>query len=450
MPKSTGVLIFFDESQRRELIRDQIVVGNRSFSDALSVPDWELKKLSIALLSFSESKVDFISLVRRGRRVATAKYKVEFSELIPLAIPIEDIEARLHANLRRYLVRSSRGVGGSIPQETWNQTINIIKELRPSASLEIDHLLSLRDYAGYRLVGPSAEVLLQEREALGAALDIFSGGNQLREKVLGRWAPPHDSVQELNEELQQGTLVGSQPANESFTNEISKGYIQEESALQHDLFNWEGMTPIHQSGRSRFRQGSRVLEVHYANRNDLEHTLGVDLIYYNQEFELFALVQYKLMHKEDDTMVYRPDKQLHEELERMDRFVAKYHLDSDIESDQEFRLNSDGFFVKLVPNYGLRPASGDLIKGMYLTREYLRFLLGPNGPKGSRGGRLIHFDNAPRYLTNTDFTQVVNRGWIGMRRLHTDALRDLINRYYETGRAILLAYETSKDEPLTP
>src|SRR6185369_10203176 len=126
---------------------------------------------------------------------------------------------------------------------------------------------------------------------------------------------------------------------------------------------------------------------------------------------------------------------------RMDEFVEKYHLSVELESDQEFRLNADGFFVKLVPNRGLRPASGELIKGMYLTREYLKYLLGPYGPKGDKGGQAIHFDNALRYLTNTEFVQAVNRGWIGMRRLHTKALKDLIRQYYETGRAVLVAVE---------
>ena len=149
-------------------------------------------------------------------------------------------------------------------------------------------------------------------------------------------------------------------------------------------------------------------------------------------------------------MVYRPDPYIREELQRMDDFIKRYGLDCELESHKDFRLSADGFFVKLVPNRGLRPASGELIKGMYITRDYMKFLLGPKGPKGKRGGSVIGFDNAPRYLANSDFIQVVSCGWVGMRRLHVDALKDLIKRHYESERALLLAYERDSNVALQP
>lgn len=443
MPPKTGVLIFFDEIQRGQLIRDSISRGDETFSDAISVPDFELRLASPALLSFTDSSIDFFSLMKRGKSVATAKSRVEFSDLVPLnAVSLQQLESRLGATLKQHFIRSSRGIGGMIPEQTWARTIGLIKELRPNAAAEIDRLLALSSYAGYRIEGKTSEILLQEREALGAALDIFSGNNQLREKVLGGWAPPSDALREVSHEDKRATLVLSDESKTSFSSRLPETYmLQEESALQHDLFNWEHISPMHVAGRSIFTQGKRTLEILYANRNQLEKTLGVDLIYYNEIYELFALVQYKLMREEAGRMVYRPDWQLYQELKRMDEFVLKYELTHDLVSDEEYRLNQDGFFVKLVPNYGLKPASGELIKGMYLTREYVRYLLGRYGPTGERGGRIIHFDNASRYLTNTEFTQAVNRGWVGLRRLHTKALKDLIRQYYETGRAILLAYE---------
>ncbi len=445
MIRKTGALIFFDESQRGELLKNYFASG--VFSDALSIPDLEARKTEVALLAFSEGTIDFISLLKRGRTVATAKSRVEFSDLVSLnAIPIKELEVKLDPKLRSYFIRSSRGTGGMVPETTWGGIISLIKQLRPDMSSEVERLLSLSSYAGYHLVGKLSEILLQEREALGAALDIFSGNHLLRERVLGSWAPAADSVGEVNEETRRGTLVSSEHSTLSFSNRIPEKYIQEESALQHDLFNWEGVAPMHVAGHSIFTQGKRTLEVIYANRNSLENTLGVDLIYYNEEYQLFALVQYKLMREENERMVYRPDWQLHRELKRMDEFVEKYHLSVELESDQEFRLNADGFFVKLVPNRGLRPASGELIKGMYLTREYLKYLLGPFGPKGDKGGAVIHFDNAQRYLTNTEFMQSVNRGWIGMRRLHARALKDLIRQYYETGRGVLVAVEELRQQ----
>lgn len=439
---AAGFLIYFDEEQRKDLIQENIDGSYETFSDALSVRDWELKQLSIAILSFSESTIDYIALVKKGKKVVTSKFRAVFSEIVPLqAISIDDVESRINERLRKHFIRTSKGIGGTVPTKAWAALIDTIKLIRPKLSNEIDRLLSLTRYSGFCLSGNAAEVLLQEREALGAALDIFSGGNQLRERVLSSWAPAKDSITEDNHTEASGKIIKLEPGNSSFLKGISQRYLQEESALQHDLFNWDDITPVHEAGISIFEQGTRRLEVIYSNRNALEHTLGVDLIYYNSFYELFVLVQYKLMREEGYEIAYRPDAQLRSELNRMDSFSSSFQRTRAIQSHEEYRLNNDGFLFKLVPNKGLRPASGELIKGMYLTREYVHFLLGPNGPKGSQGGTSLTFNNAPRYLSNSEFTQGINRGWIGTSGVQSQAVHHLIKQYYETGRALLVAFE---------
>jgi len=441
MPTNSGLLIFFDEDQRRALLKSRSD-GLQRFSDALSVPDWKLRALEIGVLAFSASSIDCVALLKKGKRVVTAKARVEFSDLVPLIpIPIKQIEALLNEDISPYFIKTSKGSGGILPDKTWTRVIEVIKELRPESVEEIDRLLSLRAYSGYQLRGGISELLIQEREALGAALDIFGGSNQLREKVLQSWAPPADVIGEADEETMEATFVDGPNSQFSFLSHIPKQYLNEESALQHDLFNWPRGQPIHIAGKSVFTQGRRRLEVFYANHNPLEKTLGVDLIYYNAEYELFALVQYKIMRKEGDVFVYRPDKYLESELKRMDSFFEQFALESEMQCHRDFRLNPDGFLVKLVPDEGLKPASGELIQGMYLTREYVKFLLGPNGPRGDRNGRLITLTSAPRQMSNSDFTHQVRKGWLGLRGIQTSAVKLLIEEYYKTGRAVFVAYE---------
>jgi len=442
--KTTGLLLHFDEERRSYLIQESIEGGYGEFSDALSVTDWPLGQLNIALLSFSELTIDYICLAKKDKRVVTSKNRINFSGLVNLhSIPIQELEARINNQLKRYFIKASQGTGGIIPLATWHSLINAIKEVRPSLAGEIDRLLSLQRFSGYHLYGDSADILLQEREALGIALDIFSGNNQLRNRVLSEWAPQDDTVYEVNDEHETATLANLQPGRSSFMKGISQRYLLEEAAIQHDLFNWQGMTPLHESGVSIFEQGGRKLEIHYANRNALEHTLGVDLIYYSEAYGLFVLIQYKLMRDEAGTVSYRPDNQLSIELARMDSVNTLFKSSGQIQSHEEFRLNEDGFFLKLVPSTGLKPASGELIKGMYVTREYMNFLIGPNGPKGSQGGSNITFSNSPRYLTNSQFSESVNAGWIGTRGVKSEALATVLRQFYESGRAILLAYESS-------
>ncbi|MET3134446.1 hypothetical protein AAKU55_004746 [Oxalobacteraceae bacterium GrIS 1.11] len=317
--KNTGLLIHFDEERRRDLIQDNVEGGYATFSDALSIPDWEIGQLNIALLCFSDSTIDYISLAKKGKKVVTSKNRVDFSGMLNLnAIPVKNIQTKINEKLQRFFAKASQGIGGVIPPATWNAIVNSIKSERPELIEEINRLLSLRRYSGFRFSGEAADVLLQEREALGMALQIFTGNNQLRDRVLSEWAPYEDTVTHVNEDEATAKLNNPGIGRSSFLSGISQRYIQEESAIQHDLFNWPGLTPNHESGVSVFEQGGRRMEVHYANRNALEHTLGVDLIYYNEVFKLFVLVQYKLMKKEGDLTLYRPDAQLRLELERMD------------------------------------------------------------------------------------------------------------------------------------
>lgn len=409
----------------------------------MSVPDWALGQLNIALLGFSNSTIDYIALAKKGKRVVTSKYRVEFSGMVNLgSISVAAIESRLNERIQRYFVKASLGAGGLIPEVTWAALIAAIKTERPSLVDDIDRIIALKRYSGFHLHGDAADILLQEREALGISLDIFSGSNQLRDQVLREWAPFEDTVKDVDEQKATARLANPGVGRSSFIKGIPQRYLQEESALQHDLFNWPGMTPQHEAGVSVFTQGNRQLEVHYANRNALENTLGVDLIYYNESFELFVLVQYKLMREENDLLLFRPDQQLRDELSRMDEFYRNIHSTAAIQSHKEYRLNDDGFMLKFVPSKGLKPASGELIKGMYIPREYMHFLLGPYGPKGPQGGTQITFDGAPRYLTNSQFTASIHEGWIGTRGVQTETLATLIQQFYETGRATIVAYET--------
>ena len=319
-----------------------------------------------------------------------------------------------------------------------------MKELRPECVKDIDHLLSLQKYAGYRLTGQIADIFLQERDALGVSLQIFSGNHHLRDQVLSEWAPDDKSVTNIDEKNATAILSNVEAGHSSFMSGIPKRYLQEESTIQHDLFNWPEASSVHIAGVSVFKQGQRRLEVHYANRNALERTLGVDLIYYNEEFQQFILVQYKIMREEVGSHIYRPDPQLFEELDRMDYVYSKLPKDHFMQSHYQYRLNDDGFMFKLVPATGLNPASGELSKGMYIPRLYMHFLLGPFGPRGSRGGLGINSNNSPRYMTNSQFSESVNSGWIGSHSIQSHMLAALLKEFYQSGRAILLAYESGK------
>ena len=94
------MLVRFDEDRRADLLRERVEGDSSPFTDALSVRDWSLGEVTIALLSFSEETIDFICLARKRNQVVTSKNRIEFSSIVSLnSIPIGAIEARLPAVL---------------------------------------------------------------------------------------------------------------------------------------------------------------------------------------------------------------------------------------------------------------------------------------------------------------------------------------------------------------
>ena len=98
MANHSGLLILFDEAQRSELLQER-AHGKLSFSNTLSVPDWKFRSIELCMLTFGDSTIDFIGLVRRGKRVATAKVRVEFFDLLPLNVSIDELQKMLAEKL---------------------------------------------------------------------------------------------------------------------------------------------------------------------------------------------------------------------------------------------------------------------------------------------------------------------------------------------------------------
>ena len=190
---TTGLIVYFDESRRADLIRDK-PIEEEGFSDTLSVSDWPFKQVSVALLGFTESTIDYICLARKGRRVATLKNRIEFFEIISLnGIEVSAIARAVSQKLRQYFINISVGTGGVIPHATWAEVIAAVKAERPSLTAKIDHLLALQHYSGTRWTGRVATLFSEERDALGVSLDIFSRTSKLRGQVLSSWVPPEEA-----------------------------------------------------------------------------------------------------------------------------------------------------------------------------------------------------------------------------------------------------------------
>ena len=196
--------------------------------------------------------------------------------------------------------------------------------------------------------------------------------------------------------------------------------------------------------------GGEFLTILNCNRQPLERTLGVDLIYYNHRFDSFVLVQYKRMTESDRGAEYRPesDKGHEKELERMinaDRLLRRAPKGK-MQEAGAFRLLERPFYVKLCESKLKAALDAGMVSGMYVPLGLWRSLLESQVVQGPRGGILITWQNCERHLNNAEFTHLLRKGWIGSAAGSSKFLAQLIEEVLGSGRMLILARTSSGRE----
>ena len=167
MDNRGGFILIIDELQRAQAIRGYIERDN-TFTDTMSAPDWKTRKIDLFLVSLGAGSIHFAALARRGRRVATQKVQIRFSDIIHFGspIPISEIQPKLQSRIKQYFIRSSSGLGGQVPPSTWHNLIAIIKQLRSGSAHDLDNLEKLRQLTPDVFNRPGVEIITHERDAI--------------------------------------------------------------------------------------------------------------------------------------------------------------------------------------------------------------------------------------------------------------------------------------------
>jgi hypothetical protein len=247
----------------------------------------------------------------------------------------------------------------------------------------------------------------------------------------------------------QGWDISEYKETTSFLDGLEQVRLREDPMVVNDLntlpgFNVLKTTPLNSVV---FENDKSKLTVLLANRLPLEKQLGVDLIYYNETFSCFLMIQYKAMEKEGDDAVYRfPNTQLTEEIDRMNGVLSELKkAPSNIEADG-FRLNENPFFLKMCPRIVFNPDNIGLIKGMYLPLQYWELLSKHPAMIGPKGGSRLSYKNVRRYFNNTEFVTMASGGWVGTNIEQSKFLEKAIKSTLGSGRSVVFAVNNEKDE----
>ena len=180
-----------------------------------------------------------------------------------------------------------------------------------------------------------------------------------------------------------------------------------------------------------------------AANEPLEWKTGVDLIYFNEEYESFTMVQYKVMEPEPGGPAFslRSKDKLFAQIQRMDEVWTKVRIESTGPDPSAFRFSRNPFFLKFCPRKPLEPDSTAMFPGMYLPLSFWKRLHESGSLVGPRGGKVVTYDNVGRWLSNSDFITLLSRSWVGTSPRESAVLKEVIRNVLDADSVTIYAHK---------
>lgn len=425
MSRAAGYVVRLSP-ERQKVFDDYPEYGE--FAEA--VPEFEHSR-NVPLVCFVVSEGDQITHVclgSRGRVAGTSLRRLNMRSFhqIDRAIPVARVVGKIPSKSRKR-VSDILYAGGLLSPKAFEELVVAVSELSPDTAAILAKYRKERLERIASLPDPVRQALAQQKEALLTAMAIAGID---RTEIQG-W-----DFQEKTEPV-------------SFLSGLNDVRLREDQVVVNDLSVLPGHEQIKSviHGSTVFENRQSRLTVVLANRLPLEEQTGADLIYYNETFQCFLLVQYKMMEKEGDEHVFRfPNPQLTEEITRMEDLLSEI---SKIPDDQEadgYRFSHNPFFLKICPRIVFDPDNVGLSIGMYLPLDYWKRISTHPALAGPRGGSRLSYRNVRRYFDNTEFVTIASGGWVGTNIPQSAKLVEVIRATIQSGRAAVIAINQELDD----
>jgi hypothetical protein len=423
MGTASGYVLYLEASRQR--IFEECVEEETTFAEP--VPEFRHSRHVplICLLISSERLITHVARGRRGTKAGTALRRLNLDGVEQLRSPIsvERVLDRIPGRLRAS-VESRFSNGGLLTSKGFNGVVEALRELDQGSSAILERFSRDRAERMRQLSREARRALAFQKEAVVTALAIAG----LDRYPLQEWTPP------------------DAPGTQSFLDGLPTARLREDPMVVHDLMNLPGFDLINTLpyNAAVFESDQTRLTVVLANRQPLEQQTGTDLIYYNETFHCFVMVQYKAMeHDNEHGAVFRlPNAQLAAEIARMDALLAALRACEPDDSRDGFRFNDNPFFLKLCPRLVFNPDDVGLVPGMYLPLDYWKALVRHSTLLGPRGGERITYDNVGRHFDNSSFISLVAKSWVGTTVTQSAVLAAVIRETLEAGKAVAVAVKT--------
>ena len=321
--KKPMILIRFDEAYSESLYNSRQGFEHLTMVKPHSATR-EFKLPTLCLLEVQEldTTTCYLATVIRKKAVSTFDSRLTIKQL--RAIKQASLQA-IKANISDS--RMKRLLNDRIPDEGG------IANLSPKLS---SHLI--------KMLAEDSE----NHSALDAAFSLLP---RLRRKPNTNWAQ-EDAIQSAMNAF--GIRINAIPDQVILKRGTSSGleligaHLYEDNVVHADASQLPGFDAIAAdvTGRAVFKKGNERLVIYTANKLPLEQMLGVDLIYINETRGSIVMVQYKMLEEDKQEngshdWLFRPDKQLYDEIARMRIAMLEYPLD-------DYRLHRTRFSSSLL------------------------------------------------------------------------------------------------------
>ena len=416
--------------------RYDLFLSNTTWAGYFTEPVNEFKHSGnlpiVCFIVSPEGLVTHLSKGRKGRSGGTALRLLTLIDVEKLKTPLslEEVLNAIPLKVKRYAEDRVQN-GGVFPPKTSEKFIDAVLELYPETESMLARFGKLYRLRLGRLTENERFALAGQKEAVATAMAIAN----------------------IDREPLQEWVLTTDEKPMSFLDGLEKCRVLEDQILATDFSYVPGYKHVKNvnHGIALFDDGyGKSLTVVLANRHALEKTTGTDLIYYNEKFHAFVMVQYKAMEDERGDAVYRlPNKQLSEEISRMNEVLKELEKCSPNNHHNGFRLNENPFYLKFCPRLNFSPNDKSLSKGMYIDLGYWLLLQDASELCGPLGGKKLTYFNVGRYLDNTEFINLVSNAWIGTTVSQSSFLKPYIREALEHNRAVVIAvkndvYESEK------
>ena len=398
------------------------------FTTVVTASEIQPKAAEFCLVSLSGNTVDYLGVSRAGPLIATDQKRIAVSRLTELNhVSLESIEKTLSPSLKSHFTLPAHGPS-RISTGLWAAILAALRTAVPAAGDAIGELSKHVTELNLLRRRRSGGLEVFERDAVASAVQ-FWGGTDYRKKLL-RTAAPEAAIS---------------PA--PFLARLGGVPLREDAQIFHDASTFPGLQVARRDvvgAVELYNERGERLTILHCNRQPLEETLGVDLIYYNHVFDSFILVQYKRMTGSGKQgPVYRPagDSNYESEMARMTKvqtFLAGIAPASS-GSLEEYRLSHQPCYLKFCETKSKAALDEGMVAGMYVPLEvWAQFVASPQA-KGERGGTLVSWRHRPRNLNNASFTNLLRSGWIGSAAGQSQALSDIISSVLAGKRMLIIA-----------